>query len=87
MLKVLIYGYVTDVFLSRNIARKREEAVVFRVLAAGNLPKHRTLCEFRKRHFQDFKALFVQVTDCANRRAGEPGDVGDEWYEGAYQCE
>ncbi|MEX0824015.1 MAG: IS1182 family transposase [Woeseia sp.] len=69
MLKVLIYGYVTGVFSSRKIARKLEEDVAFRVLAAGNFPKHRTLCEFRKRHLQDFKALFVQVVQIA-RSAG-----------------
>ena len=33
----------------------------FRMLAAGNFPQHRTLCEFRRRHLKDFKRLFVQV--------------------------
>ena len=69
MLKVLIYAYVTGVFSSRKIARKLEEDVAFRVLAAGNFPRHRTICEFRKRHLQDFKALFVQVVQIA-RTAG-----------------
>lgn len=69
MLKVLIYAYVSGVFSSRKIARKLEEDVAFRVLAAGNFPKHRTLCEFRKRHLQDFKALFVDVLQIA-RAAG-----------------
>ena len=31
------------------------------MLAAGNFPQHRTLCEFRRRHLEDFKALFVEV--------------------------
>lgn len=53
LLKVLIYGYVSGVFPSRKIARKLEEVVAFRVLAAGNLPKHRTICEFRKQHLND----------------------------------
>ncbi|MFB2763397.1 transposase, partial [Marinobacter shengliensis] len=35
MLKVLIYAYTTGVFSSRKIARKLEEDVAFRVLAAG----------------------------------------------------
>lgn len=69
MLKVLIYAYVSGVFSSRKIARKLTEDVAFRVLAAGNFPKHRTICEFRKRHLQDFKALFVQVVQIA-RTAG-----------------
>jgi transposase len=65
MLKVLIYGYVSGVFSSRKIARKLEEDVALRVLAAGNFPKHRTICEFRKRHLKDFKALFVEVVQIA----------------------
>lgn len=65
MLKVLIYAYVSGVFSSRKIARKLEEDVAFRVLAAGNFPKHRTICEFRRRHLREFKALFVQVVQIA----------------------
>ena len=61
MVKVLIYAYATGVFSSRKIARKLEEDVAFRMLAAGNFPQHRTLCEFRRRHLKDFKRLFVQV--------------------------
>jgi transposase len=65
MLKVLIYGYATGVFSSRKIARKLEEDVAFRVLAAGNFPRHRTICAFRKRHLDDFKTVFVQVVQIA----------------------
>ena len=43
-------GYATGVFSSRGLARKLEEDVAFRVLAAGNFPSHRTICEFRRRH-------------------------------------
>ena len=38
MVKVLLYAYATGVFSSRGIARKLEEDVAFRVLAAGNFP-------------------------------------------------
>ncbi len=69
MLKVLIYGYATGVVSSRGLARKLEEDVAFRVLAAGNFPSHRTLCEFRRRHLGDFKRLFVEVV----RLAAETG--------------
>ncbi len=69
MLKVLIYGYATGVFSSRGLARRLEEDVAFRVLAAGNFPSHRTICEFRRRHLADFKRLFVEVV----RLAGEMG--------------
>lgn len=69
MLKVLIYAYVSGVYSSRKIARKLEEDVAFRVLAAGNFPRHRTICEFRRRHLQDFQALFVELVRIA-RAAG-----------------
>jgi transposase len=65
VLKVLIYGYATGVFSSRGLARKLREDVAFRVLAAGNYPAHRTLCEFRKRHLADFEGIFVQVVGIA----------------------
>ena len=50
MVKILVYGYATGVLSSRRLAQKLEEDVAFRVLAAGNRPQHRTLCEFRRRH-------------------------------------
>ncbi len=72
MVKVLIYAYATGVFSSRKIAKKLEEDVAFRMLAAGNFPQHRTLSEFRRRHLKDFKKLFVQVVSLAR----EMGMVG-----------
>ena len=65
MLKVLIYGYATGVCSSRGLARKLEEDVAFRVLAAGNFPSHRTICEFRHRHLADFRRLFAAVVSLA----------------------
>ena len=65
MVKVLLYAYATGVFSSRGIARRLEEDVAFRVLAAGDFPQHRTVCEFRRRHLEDFKALFVEVVRLA----------------------
>ena len=61
MVKILLYAYATGVFSSRGIAKKLEEDVAFRVLAAGNFPRHRTICEFRRRRLEDFKRLFVEV--------------------------
>jgi transposase len=71
MVKVLVYGYATGVFSSRKIARKLHEDVAFRVLAADNFPKHRTLCDFRALHLNELAALFVQVV----KLAGECGLV------------
>ena len=62
-MKVLLYGYATGVL--RGMARKLEEDVAFRVLGAGNFPSHRTLCEFRRRHLEEFKGLFVEVVRLA----------------------
>ena len=61
MVKVLIYAYATGTFSSRKMAKRLEEDVAFRMLAAGNFPKHRTLCEFRRRHLADFRAVFAEV--------------------------
>ncbi len=65
MVKILLYGYATGVFSSRKIARKLHEDVAFRVLAAGNYPKHRTICDFRALHLAELAALFVQVVQLA----------------------
>ena len=69
MVKVLVYGDATGVFSSWGMARKLEEDVAFRVLGAGNFPSHRTLCEFRRRHLEEFKGLFVEVV-CLAREVG-----------------
>jgi transposase len=69
MVTVLLYAYATGTFSSRRIARKLEEDVAYRVLAAGNFPAHRTIAEFRQQHLVAFEALFVQVVKIA-REAG-----------------
>ena len=55
MLKVLLYTYATGTFSSRGIAKKLEDDVAFRFLAANNFPQHRTICEFRRQHLKDLK--------------------------------
>ncbi len=61
MVKVILYEYATAVFSSRKLPRKIIDNVAFRMLAAGNTPKHRTICDFRKVHLKAFKALLLQV--------------------------
>ena len=39
--------------------------MAFRVSGAGNLPSHRTICGFRRRHPEDFRRLFVEVVRVA----------------------
>jgi len=69
MLKVLTYAYATGVFSSRRIACQIEENIAFRLLAAGHMPDHRTICRFREQHLKAFEHLFVQVVQIA-RDAG-----------------
>jgi transposase len=69
MVTVLLYAYATGTFSSRRIARKLEEDVAYRVLAAGNFPAHRTIADFRQQHLAAFEPLFVQVVQIA-REAG-----------------
>ena len=59
-------------FSSRKIARKLHEDVAFRGLAAGNFPKHRTLCDFRALHLDELASYFqlprhfvrLELSDC-----------------------
>ena len=66
-MRVLLYGYATGVFPSHGIARRLEEDVAFRVSGAGNLPDHRTLRGFRRRHPEDFRGLFPEEVRVARR--------------------
>ena len=61
MVKVLLYAYCVGVPSSRKIAKKLEEDVAFRVLAANNTPDFRTISDFRKDHLKALAGLFVQV--------------------------
>jgi transposase len=58
---ILLYGYCSGVFSSRRIARKLEEDVAFRVVAADQRPDFRTISDFRKAHLRALSELFVQV--------------------------
>ena len=61
LLTVLLYGYCVGVFSSRKIAAHCETDVGFRVLSGGEFPDFRTLSDFRKRHLNTFKWLFVEI--------------------------
>jgi transposase len=65
MVKLLVYGYATGVFSSRKIERRLHEELAFRMLGAGNFPKHRTIREFRALHLKELSDLFVQVVKLA----------------------
>ena len=61
MVKVMVYAYATGVFSSRKIARKLEEDIAFRVLAADNFPAHRTIRNFRALHVAEFKLVCMAL--------------------------
>ena len=61
MVKVLLYAYCLGVPSSRKIAKRLEEDIGFRVLAANNTPDFRTISDFRKDHLKVLAALFLQV--------------------------
>jgi len=65
LVKVLVYGYATGVFSSRKIERRLHEDLAFRMLAANNFPKHRTIRDFRALHLKELSDLFVQVVKLA----------------------
>jgi transposase len=63
--KLLVYGYCTGVFSSRKIAKRLQEDIPFKVLAAGNEPDFRTISDFRKIHLEALQGLFEQVLHIA----------------------
>jgi len=66
LMSLLIYGYATGVFSSRQIERATHDSVAFRYLACNRHPDHDTLASFRRRFGQQFESLFVQVLQIAH---------------------
>ena len=60
MTGILLYGYCHGITSSRKLAARCQEDVAFRVLAANNQPDHRTIGDFRKRHIESLRHLFVE---------------------------
>jgi transposase len=58
---LLVYGYATGVFSTRQIERATHEAAPFRYLAGNRHPDHDTLATFRKTFLPELHDLFVQV--------------------------
>src|ERR1017187_6403027 len=61
MVRVLLYGYCTGSYSSRQIEAETYEDLGVRYLAADEHPDHSTLAEFRKRHLEALAGLFTQA--------------------------
>jgi len=61
MLKLLLYGYAIGMASSRKIEKATHDSVAFRYLAVNQHPDHDTLAEFRRRHLEALRNLFLQV--------------------------
>ena len=61
MVRLLLYGYATGTYSSRQIQKKTYEDLAFRFLSADQHPDHSTLAEFRKRHLMALAGLFLQT--------------------------
>jgi hypothetical protein len=68
---LLLYAYGVGVFSSRKIAWACERNLAFMAIVGQERPDFRTISDFRTRHLEAFKDVFVQVV----RLAGEAGLV------------
>jgi transposase len=69
MTLLLMYAYARGITSSREIERRCETDIAFRYLTGGARPDHDTVCTFRVRHLEAFRALFVDTLRLA-RQAG-----------------
>src|SRR3978361_2188830 len=65
LLGLIIYGYATGGFSSRNLERATHDSVAFCFSAANEHPDHDTIATFRRRFLKQIEALFVQVLGVA----------------------
>jgi len=62
LLKVLIYGYLSNIFSSRKLESALKENIHFRWLAGINKPDHNTIARFRSERLKDvLKTIFGQI--------------------------
>lgn len=65
MLGLLIYGYVTGRFSSREIERATYSDVAMRFLSGDTHPDHDTICTFRRQNEALFRRAFLSVLETA----------------------
>ena len=65
MVKVILYGFTVGIFSSRKLQRACQENLAFKYLAGMETPAFKTFIEFRRRHREDMKAVFVETVKLA----------------------
>lgn len=65
MLKVILYGFSVGIFSSRKLQRACQENLAFKYLAGMETPAFKTFIEFRRRHVDDMKAVFIETVKLA----------------------
>lgn len=64
LLKILVYGYVSNVYSSRKLEAATKENINFMWLAAMQQPDHNTINSFRGKRLQEaLKNIFTQVVE------------------------
>ena len=64
LLKILVYGYLSNIYSSRKMEAALKENIHFMWLSAMNTPDHNTLARFRSERLKDhLKAIFGQVVE------------------------
>jgi transposase len=71
MVCLLLYAYCVGVFSSRKMAQACERNLAFIAIVGHERPDFRTISDFRTRHLEAFRDVFVEVL----RVAGEAGLV------------
>jgi transposase len=61
MTALLLYAYTQGIYSSRRISKACQERVDFMAVTAMQRPDFRTVSDFRKRHLEALRGLFVQV--------------------------
>jgi transposase len=67
MLKVILYGYTVGIFSSRKLERACQENLAFQYLSGLEKPVFTTFIEFRKRHREELREVFVQTVKLAKK--------------------
>ncbi|HYP20903.1 MAG TPA: transposase [Chloroflexia bacterium] len=67
MTLLLMYASARGITSSREIERRCETDLAFRYLTGGEQPDHDTVCAFRVRHLEAFRALFVDTLRVASQ--------------------